>query len=297
MILGGIEAGGTKFLCLIADAAGVILARERFPTREPGPTMADVVAFFLAARQKGLAPQAIGIGTFGPVDLRPGDGFGRIMATPKPGWEGTDLVGPIRDALGVPVALDTDVNAAALGEAHAGAAQGLDSFIYMTVGTGIGAGALIGGRPLHGLVHPEMGHISVPREPGDDFAGVCPFHGDCFEGMASGSAMAARWGRPAEELDDATRARATDLEARYLAAGVRNMVYGLAPQRVVIGGGVIGLPGLIPALQVRLAELLGGYPGLGEHAAEEFVVAAGLGQDAGPRGTLVLAGMAAAGRP
>ena len=132
----------------------------------------------------------------------------------------------------------------------------------MTVGTGIGAGALVGGRPLHGLVHPEMGHISVPREPGDDFAGVCPFHGDCFEGMASGSAIAARWGRPAEELDDATRARAADLEARYLAAGVRNMVYALAPQRVVIGGGVIGLPGLIPALRTRLAELLGGYPGL-----------------------------------
>jgi fructokinase len=295
MILGGIEAGGTKFLCLLADDDGAILAQERFPTRGPDETMADVVAFFLRARDGGIGPDAIGIGTFGPVELRAGAGHGRIMATPKPGWEGTDLVGPLRDALGVPIALDTDVNAAALGEWRLGAARGLHTFIYMTVGTGIGAGALVGGRPMHGLVHPEMGHVSVPREPDDDFPGLCPFHGACFEGMASGSAVAARWGSPAEELDPATLARATDLEARYLAAGIRNLVYSIAPERVVIGGGIVNLPGLLPAVRRRLIELVGSYPGLPEHGREEFVSMAGLGQDAGPRGALVLAEMAATG--
>lgn len=294
MILGGVEAGGTKFLCLVAEEDGAILAQERFPTRGPDETLADVLAFFRRARDGGIGPAAIGIGTFGPVELRAGAGHGRIMATPKPGWEGADLVGPLRDALGVPIALDTDVNAAALGEAHWGAARGLRTVVYMTVGTGIGAGALVGGRPLHGLVHPEMGHVSVPREPDDDFPGICPFHGACLEGLASGSAVAARWGRPAQELDAATRARATDLEARYLAAGIRNLVYVVAPERVIIGGGIVNLPGLLPAVRRRLAELLGGYPGLPEHGEEGFVVAAGLGQDAGPRGTLVLAGMAAA---
>jgi fructokinase len=295
MILGGIEAGGTKFQCLLADGDDVILAQERFPTRRPDETMADVLGFFLSARDRGIGAAAIGIGTFGPVELRAGETHGRIMATPKPGWEGTDLVGPLRDALGVPIALDTDVNAAALGEARWGAARGLDSVVYMTVGTGIGAGALVGGRPMHGLVHPEMGHVSVPREPDDDFPGLCPFHGACFEGMASGSAVAARWGRPAQELDAATLARATDLEARYLAAGIRNLVYVVAPERVIIGGGVVNLPGLLPAVRRRLSELLGGYPGLPEHRAEGFVTAADLGQDAGPRGTLVLAEMALSG--
>ena len=295
MILGGIEAGGTKFLCLLADEDGVILARERFSTRGPDETMSDVLAFFRGARDRGIGPAAIGIGTFGPVELRAGAAHGRIMATPKPGWAGADLVGPLRDALGVPIALDTDVNAAALGEARWGAARGLHTFVYMTVGTGIGAGALVGGRPIHGLVHPEMGHVSVPREPDDDFPGLCPFHGPCFEGLASGSAVAARWGRPAEDLDTATRERAADLEARYLAAGIRTLVYVIAPERVVIGGGIVNMPGLLPAVRRRLAELLGGYPGLPEHGEEGFVTAAGLGQDAGPRGTLVLAGMAAAG--
>jgi fructokinase len=293
MILGGIEAGGTKFLCLVGDEHGTILARERFATRGPAETMGDVLGFFRAAAADGHAPEAVGIGSFGPLELRPVAGYGRVMATPKAGWQGADLVGPLVAELGVPVALDTDVNAAALGEARWGAAQGLGTFVYMTVGTGIGAGALVDGRPIHGLVHPEMGHVSVPREPGDDFAGACTFHGDCLEGMASGSAMAARWGRPAEELAGAALARAVDLEARYLAAGVRNMVYALAPERIVIGGGVVNLPGLLPALRARLSELLGGYPGLDEHGTDAFVSVAGLGQMAGPRGTLVLAESAA----
>ena len=156
---------------------------------------------------------------------------------------------------------DTDVTGAALGEGRWGAARGLRSFVYVTVGTGIGGGAVVGGAPVHGLPHPEMGHVSVTRLPGDDFPGICPFHGDCLEGMACGPAMAARWGRPAEELAGADLERAVDVEAHYLAAGLRNVVYVLAPERIVLGGGVAGLPGLLPALRARLAAALAGYPG------------------------------------
>lgn len=296
MILGGIEAGGTKFVCLLADSAGEILTQATFATRQPEETLADVLRFFRDAAVEGICPDAVGIGAFGPLELRPGPTFGRITTTTKPGWSGTDLVGPVRAALGVPVALDTDVNAAALAEARWGAAQGGDTFVYITVGTGIGGGALVDGRPLHGLVHPEMGHVSVPREPDDAFAGLCPFHADCFEGMASGPAIAARWGRPAQELEGETLAQAIELEARYLAAGLRNIVYTLAPERIVVGGGVVNLPGLLPAVRVQLRELLAGYPGLDEHATDAFVVRAGLDQMAGPRGALILAEIAVRGR-
>jgi fructokinase len=161
--------------------------------------------------------------------------------------------------------------------------------VYLTVGTGVGAGAVIGGRIAHGLVHPEMGHISVVRQPGDDFPGLCPFHGDCLEGMAGGAAIAARWDRPAEQLDGAELSGAVEWEAAYLAGGLRTIVYTIAPQRIVIGGGVSVLPGLFPLLRAKLAALLGGYPGLPEHAAADFVVPAALGPLAGPVGALALA--------
>ena len=218
-----------------------------------------------------------------------------MTTTPKPGWSGTDLVGPLGDALGVPVGFDTDVTGAALGEGRWGAARGLRSFVYVTVGTGIGGGAVVGGAPVHGLPHPEMGHVSVTRLPGDEFPGICPFHGDCLEGMACGPAMAARWGRPAEELTGADLARAVDIEAHYLAAGLRNIVYVLAPERIVLGGGVAGLPGLFPALRERLAAALAGYPGLAEHGAPGFVVPPGLGGAAGAAGALALAELALTG--
>ncbi len=203
-LFGGIEAGGTKFVCLVGDHEGTILAERRLPTRGPRETMADAIAFLREASAADPL-QAIGVGAFGPLDLRPGPGYGRILATPKPGWSGAEIAGPLRDAFGVPVAVDTDVTAAALAEGRWGAARGLATFAYMTVGTGIGVGIVAGGRPLHGLVHPEAGHVSVPRMPGDDFPGVCPFHGSCLEGMASGPAMAARWGVPAEDLSGALR--------------------------------------------------------------------------------------------
>jgi fructokinase len=289
-MLGGIEAGGTKFVCVVGASPGRILREARFPTRDPAATIADAVAFFRDAAADGHPIDALGVASFGPVELRPGHPrHGWITTTPKPGWSGTDLVGPFRDALGVPVGVDTDVTAAALGEGLLGAARGLRSFVYVTVGTGVGGGAVADGAPVHGMPHPEMGHVSVPRIPDDDFPGICPFHGDCLEGMASGPAIAARWGAPAQELAPAVLERAVATEARYLAAGLRNVIYALAPERIVLGGGVAGLPGLFPALRARLAEALGGYPGLAEHAADDFVAPPGLGAAAGATGALVLA--------
>jgi fructokinase len=233
---------------------------------------------------------AVGFASFGPLELRrchPRYGF--ITTSPKPGWSNVDIVGPIQSALGVPVGFDTDVNGAALAEGRWGAARDLHTFVYMTVGTGVGAGAVVEGRVLHGLGHPEMGHLGVPRQPGDDFAGDCPFHGDCLEGMAGGTAIEARWGRPAEQLDGDELRAAVRLEAAYLAAGLRSVVYLIAPQRIVIGGSVAGLPELFPLVRAGLAEELAGYPGLPEHAADDFIVPAALGSLAGPAGALVLA--------
>lgn len=289
-MLGGIEAGGTTFVCVVGPSPDRIAREARFPTRDPAATIADAVAFFRGAAARGHVVDALGVASFGPLELRRDNPrYGSITTTPKPGWSGTDLAGPLREALGVPVGIDTDVTGAALGEGRLGAARGLRNFVYVTVGTGIGGGAVVGGAPVHGLPHPEMGHVSVTRLAGDDFPGVCPFHGDCLEGMASGPAMTARWGRPAQELAGAGLERAVAVEAHYLAAGLRNVVYALAPERIVLGGGVAGLPGLLPALRARLADALAGYPGLPEQAADDFVLPPGLGAAAGATGALVLA--------
>ncbi len=295
-MLGGIEAGGTKFVCVVGASPDRIAREARFPTRDPAMTIADAVAFFRDAATAGHGIDALGVASFGPVELRRDHPrYGAITTTPKPGWSGTDLLGPLRDALAVPVGFDTDVNGAALGEGRWGAARGVRNFVYVTVGTGIGGGAVVDGAPVHGLPHPEMGHVSVARLPGDDFAGICPFHGDCLEGMACGPAIAARWGRPAEDLAGADLARAVAIEAHYLAAGLRNVVYALAPERIVLGGGVAGLPGLLPALRDGLSAALAGYPGLAEHGAPGFVVPPGLGGAAGAAGALALAELALAG--
>lgn len=289
-LYGALEAGGTKFVCAVGTAPDDIRREIRFPTTDPASTIAQTVEFFTAAGPL----RAIGIASFGPVELRRStDRFGFITTTPKPGWSGTDVAGPVAAATGIPVGFDTDVNGAALGEGRWGAAAGLDTFVYVTVGTGIGGGAVIGGRVAHGMVHAEMGHVSVVRRKGDDFAGICPFHGDCFEGMACGPAIAARWARPAdqlagEELDEALR-----VEAFYVAQGLRNVVYTLAPQRIIVGGGVSKMPGIFPAVQQELKAALAGYPGLPEHESDDFVVPPGLGDQAGISGAFVLAELAA----
>ena len=287
---GGIEAGGTKFVCVIGTGPEDIIEKARIEVAAPAETIAASLAFFRRAIDAGVRLEAFGIGSFGPVELREGHPrHGWITSTPKPGWSETDLIGPIASEFGLPVGFDTDVNAAALAEGRWGAARGLESFIYITLGTGIGGGAVVEGRILHGLGHPEMGHVAVPRRPGDTFAGACPFHGDCFEGMASGPTIAARFGRRAETLEGADRAAAAALVAFYLAAGVRSLVYALAPERIVVGGGLSAIPGLFDAARSELAAQLAGYPGLPEHRGETFLVTAALGGMAGPTGTLILA--------
>ncbi|MGH3670582.1 MAG: ROK family protein [Pseudonocardiaceae bacterium] len=287
---GAVEVGGTKVICLVGSGPEHIVAQIRLPTGMPAGTLAAIVEFFHQQVASSGPLAGVGIASFGPLELRRSHPmYGCITATPKPGWSGVDLVGPVRRALGVPVGFDTDVNSAALAEGRWGAARSLDTFVYLTAGTGIGAGALVAGRLVHGLGHPEMGHLSVPRLPGDDFAGCCPFHGDCLEGMASGTALAARYRGPAEQLDGDRLQAAIQLEAGYLAAGLRNIVYAIAPQRIVIGGGLTGLPGLFPLVRARLSAALAEYPGLPEHAADDFVVPAALGSLAGPAGALILA--------
>ena len=287
---GGIEAGGTKFVCVLGTGPEDIIETARIDVAAPAETIAASLAFFRRAIDAGVPLEALGIGSFGPVELREGHPHrGWITSTPKPGWSGTDLVGPVASVLGRPVGFDTDVNAAALAESRWGAARGLRSFIYITLGTGIGGGAVVEGRVLHGLGHPEMGHVAVPRRPGDSFVGGCPFHGDCFEGMASGPTIAARFGRRAETLGGADRAAAAALVAFYLAAGVRSLVYALAPERIVVGGGLSAIPGLFGAARSELARQLADYPGLPEHVNDGFLVPAALGGMAGPAGTLILA--------
>jgi fructokinase len=295
VVYGGIEAGGTKFVCLIGTGPDHIVDVARIGVADPAETIEAALAFFRCAAAAGTRLDAIGIGSFGPVELREGHPrYGWITTTPKPGWSGTDLVGPVASELGLPVGFDTDVNAAALAEGRWGAARGISSYVYLTLGTGIGGGAVAGGRLVHGLGHTEMGHLLVPRRPGDTFVGVCPFHGDCFEGMASGPAVAARFGRRAETLDGAELAAATALVGFYLAAGVRSLVYAIAPERIVVGGGLAAMPGLFDAARAELPDQLAGYPGLSEHHQEDFIVPAGLGRMAGPAGTLILAEAAAA---
>nr|WP_218007905.1 ROK family protein [Herbidospora sakaeratensis] len=270
---GAVEAGGTKWVCALADTDGNIVATEVVPTTTPDETIPAAVDFF----RRHPAPAAVGVATFGPVDLS----TGHITATPKPGWSGADVVTPFREGLGVPVGLDTDVNGAAIGEWRYGAGRGLHTLAYMTVGTGIGVGVVVDGRPLHGRTHPEAGHMLVPHDTGrDPFPGVCPFHGDCLEGLASGTSMRERWGRPAQELGDG---EPWELEAEYLAKAVHNLASTLSPQAVVIGGGVGGRPGLLDLVRARAADLAGGY------ALDTLICAPGLGNLSGVTGAAELA--------
>ena len=286
--VGAVEAGGTKFVCLLGSSPDDIVARTRIPTGDdPARTLAAVVDFFAAHP----APAAVGIASFGPVELRPDHPqYGHITSTPKPGWRDVDLVGPIRSALRVPVGFDTDVAGAALGEGRWGAAQGLGTFVYMTVGTGIGAAAVVGGRLAVGLGHAEMGHISVPRQPGDTYPGGCPYHGDCLEGMAAGGAIAARFGRPAEQLDGADLEQAVEWEAGYLAAGLRTIVYTLVPGARGDRRERAAAARAVPAGAVDAARRR--WPATGRCPSTRRTTSwspAGLGGLAGPAGALVLA--------
>ena len=290
-LFGGIEAGGTKFVCAVGSGPDDIRAETRFPTTTPEETIGQAIAFFREQREQHGELAALGIAAFGPLDPDPASTtYGYITSTPKPGWANTDFAGPLARALNLPVAFDTDVNGAALGEGRWGAAQGLDTFIYLTIGTGIGGGAMVGGSLLHGLLHPEMGHVRLPHDRQQDpYPGRCPYHGDCLEGLASGPAIAARWGRPAETLP--VDHPAWSLEAHYLALGLVNFIVTLSPQRMILGGGVMEQAHLFPLVRRRVLELLNGYvqsPRLLE-AIDTYIVPPALGRRAGVLGALALA--------
>jgi len=250
--------------------------------------MAHAIAFFEAYRSDLMA---LGIASFGPLDPRPGSAsFGWITSTPKPGWAHTDLAGTLSRALRLPVAFDTDVNAAALAEQRWGAAQGLDTLLYVTVGTGIGGGAIVHGRLLHGLLHPEMGHIRIPHDWQEDpFPGLCPYHGDCLEGMASGPALEARWGKPAHTLP--ADHPAWPLTARYLALGLVSFICTLVPQRIIMGGGVLHQEHVLPRVRHAVQQLLNNYIQVSAlHAQlDDYIVPPALGDQAGVLGAIALA--------
>jgi fructokinase len=287
-VFGAIEGGGTKFVCAVGTRPDD-LAITQFSTGSPEPTIAHAVAFL--KERAGARLQAVGIGSFGPVDLRPySPTFGFITSTPKPGWQNYDFAGAVRQALDVPVGFDTDVDASALGEARWGAAQSVSDFLYLTVGTGIGGGAIVNGQILHGLIHPEVGHIRIPHDRHKDpYSGCCPFHGDCLEGLACGPAIENRWGKPAHELSVDHPAWA--LEAHYLALGLANWVCTLSPKRIILGGGVMQQQSLFPLIRAELIRLLNAYVRSKEliENIEQYVVPPKLGNRAGISGALVLA--------
>ncbi len=289
-VWGGIEAGGTKFACAVGTGPEDLRAEARFPTTTPKETIAQAIEFFREQQKRELIA-AIGIASFGPVDPNPNSAtFGYITTTPKPGWAHVDFAGAIRQALGTPVGFDTDVNVAAFGEGCWGAAQGLDTFIYLTVGTGIGGGGMVGGQFLHGLVHPEMGHIRIPHDwAKDPYAGWCPYHGDCLEGLANGPAIEARWGQRGETLP--FDHPAWSLEAHYLALGLANFVCTLSPQRIIMGGGVMRQEHLFPMIREEVKILLNGYVQSAALAADidSFIVPPGLGGRSGVLGAIALA--------
>ncbi len=285
-LYGCVEAGGTKFVAGIAGAPDAVLETTRFDTISPDVTIGNVTAWLQGAALRHGPLSSVGIASFGPLELdRAAPDWGYITKTTKPGWSNTDVAGTVSRTLQLPVGFDTDVNGAALAEARWGAGQGLGVCIYVTIGTGIGGGAVVNGKPLLGLSHPEMGHIRPARHAHDlDFAGVCPFHGDCLEGLASGPAIKARWGASLSELPDDHIAH--EIIAHYLAQMAVTLQSIMEPGRIIFGGGVMGTPGLIDRVRTEAGRLGGGYF---RGQADEIIVAPGLGDRAGLLGGLALA--------
>lgn len=290
LIFGGIEAGGTKFVCMAGRGPSDVLAETRFETTTPEQTLAQAIEFFQPFTE-GRRLGALGIGTFGPCDLDPNSPtYGFITSTPKPGWQNTDIMGILGRGLDVKAIIDTDVNAAAVGELTWGATVGTNSSLYLTIGTGIGGGLMIDGKPVHGLQHPEMGHVFVPHDRAQDpFPGSCPFHGDCFEGLASGPAIHQRFGRPGEALT--TDDPFWELEAEYIAAAVSTYILVTSPARIVIGGGIMERSSLLPRVRKIVVRSLAGYirhPSVTSDI-ENYLVAPGLGSRSGVLGAVALA--------
>lgn len=285
MKYGAIEAGGTKFVCGIATENGEILERASYPTETPEETLKNVFAFF---KDKDI--KAIGVGSFGPIDPNPkSKTYGYITKTPKPNWGDYNLLGELQKVLKVPMAFDTDVNGAALGEATWGIAKGFDNCLYLTIGTGIGGGALVSGKLVHGMLHPEMGHIFLRRHPDDKYKGKCPYHSDCFEGLAAGPGMEERWGVKCDKLPPGHKA--WDIEAYYIAQAVMNYILILSPDKIILGGGVMKQMQLFPLIRKHVKEMLNNYVQTKEilEDIENYIVYPGLGDNAGLLGAVALA--------
>jgi fructokinase len=289
-LYGGIEAGGTKFVCVVASGPGQVLDEIRFMTTLPEETLGKAIQFFQPFVASGQV-SAIGVGAFGPLDSNPqSPTYGFVTATPKPGWSNTNVLGTLRHALKINIAFDMDVNTAALGEYLWGASKGCDPSLYLTIGTGIGGGYIVNGRPLIGLLSLEMGHVLIPRSRDlDPFPGNCPFHGDCFEGLASGPAIEKRLGLTGALIpeDDAF----WDIEADYIASALMNYILTLSPKKIILGGGVMQRKFLFEKVRSRVCELLNGYVASKEilEEIENYIVAPGLGNQSGSLGAIALA--------
>jgi fructokinase len=284
MRIGAVEAGGTKFVVGIGNEHGVIEERMSIPTERPEPTLAKVIDYF---RDKQV--DAIGVGTFGPINIdTTSPHYGHVTTTPKPGWSGYHFLGALKQQFDVPYGWDTDVNAAALGEAVWGAAQGLDSCVYYTFGTGVGLGIYTEGKLVHGLVHPEGGHVMTRRHPDDLYEGFCPYHGDCLEGVAAGPAIELRWKTKGSELP--VDHPAWTMEAYYIAQAVAGTILTLSPKKVILGGGVMKQEQLFPLIRAEVLKQLNGYVNAKSilEGIDEYIVPPGLGDNAGLCGSLAL---------
>ncbi|MGN8646470.1 ROK family protein [Gracilibacillus sp. HCP3S3_G5_1] len=286
MKLGAIEAGGTKFVLAVGNDQGDILEKEVIPTEHPDITVPKVLAFF-----EGKGIERLGLGGFGPIDINEtSPAFGQLQQTPKTDWVDYPLGAKLKDSLGIPVIIDTDVNVAAMSEAKWGNATDVDTCLYITVGTGIGAGAYYHGQTLKGLSHPEMGHIKVRRHSEDSYQGTCPYHGDCLEGVAAGPSLEKRWGKKGYELADDEKV--WEMEAFYLAQALTTYIYILSPERIIMGGGVMKQQQLFPLIRKNVLEMLNGYvssPHLTEKEIDNYIVPPGLTDEAGVKGALYLA--------
>jgi fructokinase len=284
MRIGAIEAGGTKFVCAVGNEEGEIINRISIKTETPEKTMQQVTEYF-----KSYELDCIGLGCFGPIDLNENsDTYGFITSTPKLAWANYNIVGELKKHFDLPIAFDTDVNGAALGEVMFGSSPDLSSVVYMTIGTGIGAGALIDGKLVHGILHPEMGHMFVKRHPTDQFKGTCPYHGDCLEGLAAGPAIEQRWNTKGEDLVGTHKA--WELEAFYIASGLVNIMTILSPERIILGGGVSKQNHLIEKVRKQFTELSNSYIKAEQlDEMDEYIVYASLGDDAGIKGAIALA--------
>lgn len=284
MVLGALEAGGTKMVCAIGNEQGQVLERISIPTVSPKETMPELIAFF-----KEHNIEALGIGCFGPINPVKGTAtYGYITSTPKLAWQNYNIVGAFEEALGCPVGFDTDVNASMLGEVTFGAARGLDSCIYVTIGTGVGVGVYVNGGLLHGMMHPEAGHILLQRHSSDSYKGKCPFHGNCLEGLASGPAIEERWGAKGTELSE--RQEVWEQEAYYIAQACVNYTLTYVPRRIILGGGVMHQEQLFSMIRRQYRELMAGYVDTPElKDLGSYIVPCSLGDNQGIMGCLQLA--------